>query len=166
MQVTIPVKWVVVAAIVVVPAVVVWLLVDWLVVTDSERIRAVLDRTAAQAEAGDVDRLVDENLDADFRLAGLDRERFRAWLKKALARYDVKGIRSYQTQDKVTGDTASATVRTVVQTGSIAGDQRVDWDVEMVKRPDDDWRILSVKGYVWTGGDRVEWTSRIVQYAD
>lgn len=133
-----------------------WVIIDWLILTDAERIDSLFDRASEAAERHDVDFIVDECLDEEFALGNLDREGVRAWAKTVLTTFKVRSIRKYSIDVAVDGDVAEATVRVFASGGRIPGDQRLDWEVELRRRPDDRWYIRRVRAFGFMGGQRRE----------
>ena len=144
----------VVVAVVVVAAT--WLLVNWLVVTDTKRIDRMLEEAARAVERNDIDYIVDNCLDPEFKFATLDREGTRQWMKDAVQRFDVKGLRKYSNEVTLNGDSAHATMRAFVSGGRLPGDQRLDWEIDLHKRGGEHWGIRGVRIFYFLMGERRE----------
>ena len=156
MRVTISMRTLVIVSAVVVLAVATWVLVDWLVVTDAKRIDATLTLAAQAAERHDMDAIVDECLDPDFRLGHMDREATRAWGKEILVHFNIVSVKKYGADVTVTGPTAHANVRAFVRSERMPGDRRLDWEFDLRKRDDTHWRITGVRVFVFFPGARQE----------
>jgi len=156
MRVSISIRALVVVLVVIIVGVATWVLVDRLVVTDAKRIDRMLGEMAKAAERRDVDYVVDKCLDADFKFGRMDREGTRKWGKDVLQSFEIRTFNKYSTEIEVKGDSAHATMRTFVSGGRVPGDQRVDWDIELARRDGDNWRIMSVRVFVFVMGVRRE----------
>lgn len=155
MRIAISMRALLVLVAVVALAVGTWVLVDWLVVTDAERIDGMLTLAARAAERHDIDFIVDQCLDPDFRLDRLDREGTRSRWKGVFGTFKIVSVQKYSAEVKVNGDTAEAVVKTFVKGGRLPGDFRLDWEFELRRGGASDWRITKVRVFHFVGGQRL-----------
>jgi len=140
-----------------------YFLLNWLIVTDTKRVKATLDRLQAAVEANDADAVV-PFLDDSFRLAGMNREQFRTWYGDLLKRMHVKQVSQYDRKvvfDKTDPDVAHVEVQTFIQLDKPVEEQRIDWRLDFRRRavtdprgdaasapPKSVWKLVVVRA-VW-----------------
>ena len=126
-----------------------YFLLDWLIVTDVERVEAMVDRLARMAETNDVEAAM-PHLDASFRMGRLDRDAFRKWCVKILTVLRVRDVSIYDTTvalDGSEGDSARAVVQTFVELEDPPGFHRVDWELGFRRHGEEVWKLSSLRAF-------------------
>ncbi|HUW57314.1 MAG TPA: hypothetical protein VMZ92_11825 [Planctomycetota bacterium] len=126
-----------------------YFLVDWLIVTDVERVEAMVDRLARVAEMNEVEAAM-PHLDASFRMGRLDRDAFRKWCVKTLTVLRVREVSIWETKvalDGPDGQSARAEVQTFVEMEDPPGFHRVDWELGFRRRGEDVWKLSSLRAF-------------------
>jgi|GEM_PF-3250329 uncharacterized protein YdiU (UPF0061 family) len=112
-------------------------LLNGLIVTDTKRVKATLDQIQHAVESNDADAVL-PFLDDSFRLAGMNREEFRAWYADLLKRMHVKQVSQYDRKvvfDKLDPDVASVELQTTIVLDKSVAEQRIDWLLGFRRRP-------------------------------
>ena len=124
-----------------------YLIVDPLVVTDRERLEALMERGRAAVEAGDDDAL--EPLVAeDYRFEGRTRPEFLRLCRGVLKKFAPMKVRFLRKEIRLEEDGRASVLLTAVVTprpgSEWPGPVRTEWVLHFVKE-DESWRVSGVK---------------------
>jgi hypothetical protein len=126
-----------------------YFLLDWLIVTDAERVETTTGKLALAVEKNDPEAYL-PFLDDSFRLGKMDVEGFRAWLTGLLKLARVSRVSPYDmtvTMDETDPNRARVAALSIIIMERPAGEYRIDWELDFLRRGENDWRLCGVRAF-------------------